>query len=208
MTRRDQLFRKLQGNIYHVTWIGGLRGILDSGEIRPNPDGSLGHSSLGSVPDCYVCQKLSAVSLLDLRHHRISELFDKSSFKNWVGVFTYNEPCIALQLDVAAIKASFIQLSREEVIAIPGRFIVEAEICHRGAIPISAVFRAHIIRGVTWDGAYDDLETAYLRSVAVRDEMLEAQKQSVAKNGSTMNPSHSALISNKSYKDQSFSVVD
>jgi hypothetical protein len=179
MTRRDKLFRKLQGHLYHVTWIEGLQGILDSGKILPNPDGSLGHSSLGSVPNCYVCQKLNAISLLDLRHHRIPELFDRSAFKNWLGVFRYNEPCIALRLNVAAIEAGFIPLSRQEIIAIPGRFIVEAEICHRGLIPISAIIRAHVIRGLTWDSDYDDLKAAYARSVTVRNEMSEARKRSV-----------------------------
>jgi hypothetical protein len=167
VTRRHTLFRKLQGHIYHVTWIEGLRGIIKNGNILPNPDGNLRHSSLGSA-GCYVCQKFDAISLIDLRTDRHAELFDKERpFQNWSGVFDYNDPSIALQLDLGVIQPGFVKLAREDLIKIPGRYIVEAEICHHGPIPTSAVTRAHVIGGRAWIAAYENLESAYARAVTL-----------------------------------------
>lgn len=178
VTPRNKLVRKLQGHVYHLTSTKGLRGIMKDGQIFPNLDGRLAHSSIGSIPGCYVCQKLDAVSLLDLRLQRFAALFDRSSFQNWAGVFTYNEPCIALQLNVGALETSFISLSREDVLAIPGRFIIEAEICHRGPIPISAVTRAHVIRSRTWVAEHTDLEVAYALAVKAENAIRRTQKSS------------------------------
>jgi hypothetical protein len=81
----------------HVTSIGGLKGILADGRIRPNRDGTRGYNSLGSEPNCYVCQQLGAVSVLDLKTANESELFD-GAIQNWLGIFIDHRPAIALML--------------------------------------------------------------------------------------------------------------
>jgi hypothetical protein len=163
MTRRHKLFRKLRGGVYHVTYPKGLRGILDTGAISPNPDGKLSH-----MPGSYICQYHGAVSLLDLRLHREEGLFGTGGgIQNWAHVFSYNEPCVALELNIGAIEGNFIPLARDQILGKPGRFIMEAEICHRGPIVVSAIIRSHLIgRAKRWIAEFTDLEKAYSQTVA------------------------------------------
>lgn len=165
MTHRHRFFRMMQGHIYHVTGLQGLRGIIDAQEIRPNLDGSLAYNNLGASPDCYTCQFLGAVSLLDLRSCRVPGLFSCDSFQNWLGVFTYHRPSIALQLNFEVVKHGIVSLPMEEMLKLPGRFIAEAESCHKGAIPLSAVRKARVI-GARYRliADFEDVESAYCRA--------------------------------------------
>ena len=115
------------------------------------------------------------------RADRHAELFDKKRpFQNWSGVFDYNDPSIALQLDLRAVQPGFVKLAREDLIKIPGRYIVEAEICHHGPIPISAVTRAHLLRGRAWIAAYENLESAYARAVTLERLIRRKQRPSAS----------------------------
>lgn len=133
----------MYGRILHITHIDGLKGILESGFILSNPDGSRGYSSLGSQPNCYVCQKLNSTSILDLKNAEKVKLLD--NWQNWLGVFTEHKPAIALELIPKLVEDRLKRFSVWEALEIKGRYIVEAEACCPGEIPVGFIERAFVI---------------------------------------------------------------
>lgn len=142
ITRENELYQEIRGRILHVTSLNGLRGIVAYGAIRPNPDGSLGYASWGEK-DCYHCQTRNSVSVLDLKNAIEAELFDPSGVQNWVGVFCYHSPAIVLVLDSEAVGPSLQRFRCPDPIY--GRYIAEAEACHPGEIPASAIQLAIVV---------------------------------------------------------------
>jgi len=168
LTSRHQFYRLIRGRIIHATCVGGLKGILRDGRIRPNPDGALSHGSSGRGRGCYVCQNLNAISVLDLKSADERDLFDRERpFQNWTGVFTYNHPTIVLVVNSQLVESG---LTRgRELMKLPGRFIIEAEACYSGEIPVSWI-REGLVVGARYRLIY---RAPDLCSVLQRAEQVE-----------------------------------
>lgn len=85
------------------------------------------------------------ISLLDFERADPKHLFD-NPFQNWLGVFTYHRPSIALILspDIRPNLRSFSSGECDEL-GLTGRYIAEAESCHQGDIEICHIEEAWLI---------------------------------------------------------------
>jgi len=136
ITMRHALYRRIRGSIIHVTWIGGLEGILRDKEIRANPDHLLDHSASLRPASVYACQKLRGVALLDFKSVKEQDLFDPERSQHWSGVFTTYHPSIVLILSNEAVEGKLVPWS--ELRSMPEKSLF-GEACHRGNISLSAV---------------------------------------------------------------------
>lgn len=142
MTKRHALYRRIRGEIIHVTWVGGLEGIVRDQRIHPNPDGLLNHSASFDPPSLYACQKLRGISLLDFKSAPESALFDPARVQHWTGVFTCYHPAIVLVLSYQAVESQLIAWSKLRLMPEKSFF---GEACHCGNIHVSAVTEGIVV---------------------------------------------------------------
>jgi hypothetical protein len=142
-----------------------LQGILRDQRIRPNPAGALNHKASGAQLNCYACQKLGGVSVLDLKSADENDLFDPARSQHWSGVFSYYHPAIALFLRDEAIENGLIPWS--ELRRMPDKSVL-GEACYSGDIPLSAVTEGLVI-GASNRMVYSssDLHSVLLRAQQV-----------------------------------------
>ena len=114
-----------------MTTITGLRGIVRDNRIRLD-----GHLHELSNREGDVCRKCGGISVLDLESAREEHLF--RTWQNWLHVFTYHVPTVVLILS-PDIKHNLFRFDTVEAAKIPGRYIVEAEACHKGDIPAACI---------------------------------------------------------------------
>jgi hypothetical protein len=165
----------MRGKIIHVTWVGGLQGILRDQQILPNPAGTLNHSASGALPNCYACQKLGGVSVLDLKSADEHDLFDRERIQHWSGVFSYYHPAIALFLRDESVENGLIPWL--ELRKMPEKSVL-GEACHRENIPLSAV-----TEGVVIGAAYRIIySSSNLRSVLLRAQQVSCFSRRSRKN--------------------------
>jgi len=165
LTKRHPFYQRIRGKIIHVTWVNGLRGILRDKRIRPNPTGALNHRASGALPNCYACQKLGGVSVLDLKSAHECDLFDRERIQHWSGVFSYYHPAIALFLRDESIENGLIPWP--ELRKMPDKSVL-GEACYRGDIPLSTVIEGLVI-GASYRMVYSSSD---LRSVLLRAQQV------------------------------------
>ena len=152
MVEQNHPFAELVlGTIIHVTGVEGYRGIRKDRLIRPNL-GDLKPTWASNVPVYYYCQKRAAVSVLDLKHADRSSLFKRAShgvnFQNWLGVFTYHTPSIALCLNLGAREQNLFRCSSTEELLEDGtKHIFEAEACFPDPIPYAFISNIIVVEG-------------------------------------------------------------
>ena len=150
--RSHPLVLHLRTKLFHVTALANYRSIKRERMIRPN-DGTMVGVLQRRAPNLTVCEKLKAISLFDFDQPD-DRIFPLSSgtetindyFVEW-GKFLwwYSPVTVILVLDRQAIKQNLIGF--EKCAKVRGQWIYNVEICHRGAIPSSAITETILVSG-------------------------------------------------------------
>jgi hypothetical protein len=173
ITADDPFVRLVLGKIVHVTSVQGFAGIQRDGFIRPNRGDlkrTFGSASSGS----YYCQKIGAVSVLDLKHADPQILFGDGYIQNWHAVFTYHSPAMVLILALGEEEHRLIRCELGN-----GKSIPAVEGCFPGAIGVEYIENILITYGSTErfvDTGVTALTNEMLTHLRFAAEMLEAAK--------------------------------
>lgn len=146
----------------HVTGIKGLEGIIQDKCIRLR--GSK-HSLSSETGDA--CAQHGGISILDLERASEERLF---KCFNWLHVFSsYHTPAVVLVLDAAKIRLNVFRLDDRQRNETDGRYIAEAEACHRGDIPVSCILEGWVL-GANYRIAYRSKSLKEVLSIAKQRE--------------------------------------
>ena len=134
----EALIEVMRVGVHHGSSPENYRRILSSGEIRWN-DGRFSFSFPQShLSNCY---ELRAISLFDFETPSAEEIFDSLSQMKRETVLFRHRPSILLGIRRKDLPGELIEYAEAKRRCGPGGIIPHIEVCHIGAIPISAVFQ-------------------------------------------------------------------
>ena len=134
----ESLVTSLRTGVHHVTNLSNYQLILSTGSIRHN-DGKLpfsfGESSLSN------CYELGAISLFDFETPSTEYIFDTINQTKWETVLFRHRPAILLGVRRSDLPGKLIEYAEAKRRRGLGGIIPHIEVCHIGAIPLSAIFQ-------------------------------------------------------------------